>query len=345
MKKEIFEDALTGIDERHLIQAAEPAVGRRRTIKKWKLLPIAAALLLAAALGISAAAPVNIGFYLKAAFGGGYTLLNKPSDDMDNEVLRACDDQLDVELTGIIGDSNSVWLYLDITVAPGIDISGQNISANFEIDAGDVKLVPSNNGRLYSPWFLGQTANEDGSTTIHYRIALHTEGDVRDHTIGLRCTGITVWNGYKVAANVRKPVSGSWDLRFPLNYKPMYVDIQTNQTVTDSGTSLDGVEIRSVLCSSHHISVHYYSESIKNTPLHRSLFPGDTFKLVLKDGRVLEGTHSKLLPIRMDSQNRLFFRTFMTQSSYGHLLFQFTYPIDPHQAASLWIGDFEIPLQ
>ncbi len=354
MKKDNFEDALTGIDERFLMQAAEPAVGRRRTIKKWKLLPIAAALLLAAALGISAAAPVNIGFYLKAAFGGGYEMLDAITAMPDNVAFRASGDEIRMELKGIVGDSQIAYVFADLTVSPDIAVPEQKFTLDLKLEPTGFPWEQTIEGYSSDYAILSRTDNEDGSVTFACQASIRSRSGIMNPKYTFTCRGIRVWEDSP--ADAVNLLSGKWSLAFELNYKDLTKSIPLDQKLNVTGVPLElthtdaepitkELHIYEARISPFSAAIYFEADHDYNNLLH-DLDHKDT-KVVLTDGTVIRHYSAA----KADDENRISSRsggggTASHGDPYrGYVMLIFSKPIDHTLIESIWIEGYEIPLQ
>ncbi|MBQ7301732.1 MAG: hypothetical protein IJW77_18040, partial [Clostridia bacterium] len=130
MKQQIFTDAVTAIDDRYITEAAEAEVIQtkhniRKVRRKWTAVPIAAALLAMAMFVVNAAAPVDLGFYLAAAFGDSYEMLDEMTSMPEPVAYRSSGDEIKLEMKGLVGDRQVVDVFVDVTVAAECGVPGE----------------------------------------------------------------------------------------------------------------------------------------------------------------------------------------------------------------------------
>jgi len=217
MKKAEFENALTEVRDEFILEAARTP---KRVNRKRLGLIIAAAMFVVLTLGANAAAPVNLGFYLAAAFGDNYSMVNEMTAIPDNVAYRSSGDEIRLELKGIVGDSQVVHVFADFTIAADVALPEDE---TFTILA---RLKPTG-----VPWEdgigsygasggpLGMTVNEDGSRTYEYRFTLRSRNQVFASNYAIQCEGIARLDK---AARMPVPIlSGRWNAAFSLNYKDL----------------------------------------------------------------------------------------------------------------------------
>ena len=117
MKLHTFADAVTAIDDRYIAEAAEAEAlqTKQRTRifhRKWTVVPIAAALLAMAMFVVNAAAPVDLGFYLAAAFGDSYEMLDEMTSMPEPVAYRSSGEEIKLEMKGLVGDRQVVNVFV-----------------------------------------------------------------------------------------------------------------------------------------------------------------------------------------------------------------------------------------
>jgi len=220
MKRENMENALTGVKDMYIQEAAQTGEGKKHTRlrKKWIVIPVAAAMMAGMMLTVNAIAPVDLGFYLKAAYGDSYAMLDEMTAMPDNVAYRSSGEEITLELKGIMGDSQTVVAFVDVTVAADVSLP--------EHYTLDMKLEPTG-----LPWEKGlssygsawgdldRRANPDGSTTFSCKMTIRSRDGVMASKYAVKCSGIRVRE--ENAETETMLLEGEWNLAFGLNYKDL----------------------------------------------------------------------------------------------------------------------------
>ena len=202
MKVHTFADAVTAIDDRYIAEAAEAETlqTKQKTRifhRKWTVVPIAAALLAMAMFVVNAAAPVDLGFYLAAAFGDSYEMLDEMTSMPEPVAYRSSGEEIKLEMKGLVGDRQVVNVFVDVTVAAECGIPVEKYRP--VMDLSDTGLPWETNLAAYgtSARVLGKTQNDDGSTTYACMLSLHAEDGVMASKYVVTCEGIAGWDTLK----------------------------------------------------------------------------------------------------------------------------------------------------
>lgn len=296
MKRENMENALTEAADMYILEAAQTEKRKKRIRlgKKWMILPAAAALITGLMIAVNAAAPVDLGFYLKAAFGDSYTMLDEMTAMPDNVAYRSSGDEITLELNGIMGDSQVAVVFVDVTVAADVELSAEH----YEID---LKLEPTGLpwekglSSYGSDWgVLARTENPDGSTTFTCRMSIKSRDGVMASKYAVKCGGIRSWE--ENAAEPAVLAEGEWNLAFHLNYEDLtqVISVDTagelvscNQTIlpeeiTEADLVRVPAQIYEVRMSPLSMGVYWQVE-----PEHKELMMGNEvigFAVTLADG-------------------------------------------------------------
>lgn len=132
MKKVNFENALTEVDSAYIAESAEPAEKKKRSII-WKVIP-AAVIAACFVLTANAVAPVDLRFYLSAAFGDGYEVIGEMVSMPAHVAYRSSGDEISLELKGIVGDGHVVKVFVDLTISADTEIpEGLGKTAEFAL--------------------------------------------------------------------------------------------------------------------------------------------------------------------------------------------------------------------
>ncbi len=227
MKQQIFTDAVTAIDDRYITEAAEAAEAEviqtkhniRKVRRKWAAVPIAAALLAMAMFVVNAAAPVDLGFYLAAAFGDSYEMLDEMTSMPEPVAYRSSGDEIKLEMKGLVGDRQVVDVFVDVTVAAECGVPGEKYRP--VMDLSDTGFPWETNLAAYgtSARVLGKTQNDDGSTTYACMLSLHSEDGVMASKYVVTCEGIAGWD--TDYTDYHTMVEGKWTMAFSLNYNDL----------------------------------------------------------------------------------------------------------------------------
>ena len=224
MKKELLETALSEIRTEYLEEAMEPMPtdkNQSRAGKKRRLLWLPAAvigLLLCVTFSAAAWSPVDLQTYLGAVFRDGYELLDDMVSMPEYVSYHASGDEIKLELRGILGDSQAVMIFFDLTAAPEVELPEAYVRYTVDIDAAWY-LLPSYRGSLgwYGAEVLERTENEDGSVTQKMCVMFTSEALPLGKPLVLTLRGLDVLDPQTHQAE--KLVSGKWQITFPLDYK------------------------------------------------------------------------------------------------------------------------------
>ena len=218
MKQNELIDAMTEIDDRYLTEAAE-ASQKKRTKRKWAVIPIAAAILSVAMIAVNAAAPVDLGFYLAAVFGDGYEMLDEMTSMPDNVAYRSSGDEIKLEMKGLVGDRQVVNVFVDVTVSAECGVPAEGYRPI--MDLSDTGFPWETHLAAYgtSARVLSTALNEDGSTTYACMLSLHSDDGVMASKYNVNCSGIAGWDSE--SGDYETFVEGKWNMAFSLNYKDL----------------------------------------------------------------------------------------------------------------------------
>lgn len=377
MKKENFENALTEVNSTYIAEAAEPAEKKKRGVA-WKVLP-AAVIAACFVLTVNAAVPVNLGFYLSAAFGDGYEVIGEMVSMPNHVAYRSSGDEMSLELKGIVGDGHVVKVFVDLTVSADTEIP-EGLGKTAEFALFDLKLSPTG-----MPWekqpgsygtstgCLAVTENDDGSTTFSNVLTMRS----RDELIGgkyiISCTKMSYWD-----ADVREEknvLEGKWNLGFSLDY----LDISEKIPVEVSGNILTAeerlendelvcdyaeapVEIYEVNLSPLSISVFWkaeneYQEVFEGRDIDVNITMTDGSEIIWKDyweseetgkfrltddGRWYTVDNSEPDPIYITGKNSGGGCAGHGEPYMGHIILTFDAPLDTENVMSVTIGGVEV---
>ena len=222
MKLKNLTDAVTAIDDGYITEAVGAEQTKHNTHKshrKWAIVPIAAALLAMAMLAVNAAAPVDLGFYLAAAFGDSYEMLDEMTSMPEPVAYRSSGEEIKLEMKGLVGDRQVVDVFVDVTVAAECGVPGEKYRPI--MDLSDTGLPWETNLAAYgtSARVLGKTQNDDGSTTYACMLSLHAEDGVMASKYVVTCEGIAGWD--TDYTDYHTMVEGKWTMAFALNYNDL----------------------------------------------------------------------------------------------------------------------------
>lgn len=245
MKLQQLSDAVTGIDDRFITEAAEAAENHQKTRirrRRWTVVPIAAALLAVAVLCVNAAAPVDLGFYLAAAFGDSYEMLDEMTSMPDNVAYRSSGDEIRLEMKGLVGDRQVVDVFVDVTVAAECGIPGERYRPI--MDLSDTGFPWETNLAAYgtAARVLSRTQNEDGSTTYACMLSLHSENGVMASKYAVTCEGIAGWDAENT--DYHTMVEGKWTMAFSLNYNDLTEVLTPDVTGVMTGVHWEALDDR-----------------------------------------------------------------------------------------------------
>ena len=218
MKKTNLENAITEVGDMY-IQEAAGQEKKHRVRRKW--IALSAALLLFAAMlvTVNAAAPVDLSFYLKAAFGDGYTMLDEMTAMPDNVAERSSGEEIDLELKGIMGDSQTAVVFVDLTVGADTVLPENCYSLDLDLEPTGLPWEKGLSGYGSSWGELARTVNPDGSTTFSCKMSIQSRDGVMASKYAVKCGGIRVWE--EDAAAETMLLEGEWTLAFSLNYEDL----------------------------------------------------------------------------------------------------------------------------
>lgn len=344
MKKELMETALSGIKTEYLEEAMEPMPTGKKQSKagrERRLLWLPAAvigLLLCVTFSAAAWSPVDLQTYLGAVFRGGYELLDDMVSMPEYVSYHASGDEIRLELRGILGDSQAVMIFFDLTAAPEVGLPEAYVRYTVDIGAAWY-LLPSYRGSL--GWngaeVLERTENEDGSVTQKMCVMLTSEALPLGKPLVLTLRGLDVLDPQTHQAETL--VSGEWQITFPLDYKDttkvIPVDAEMcSQTAPNAPSETLPLHISEVRLSPLSVMIKGDTDAeIGGTEF-------DRFERKMEDGVLLVG----------DTENRV---RGMHSSSYIDTdsgrrnvtwIYRFTSQIDPEAVTALCFGDAELPL-
>ena len=372
MKQTEFIGAMTEIDDRYLIGAAEWTETRtRHAKKKWAMLPIAAALLAMVMLVVNAAAPVDLGFYLQAAFGDSYEMLDEMTSMPAPIAYRSSGDEIKLEMKGLVGDYQVVNVYLDVTVSAECGIIGEYYRPI--LDISDTGFPWESHLASYgsSARVLSRTQNEDGSTTFACMVSLHSEDGVMASKYHVKCTGIGGWDD----SDYHTLAEGEWNMAFTLNYHDL-TEVRTPDVTgmicgshwnTDNGgTAAAEIAVDEVKISPLSVGI-YYSADAQYKDFFTDYVIEDVY-LTMTDGTVITrrdyvvGADGML--VRLDETNHtweeiaedaladIYINRTGSGSSYhpnepcsGYLIMTFSTPLAVDEIVSITVGGLKIPMK
>ena len=115
--------AIGGIGENIIDEAKAVRQVRRRP---RVLMAVAAVLgLLTVLFMTSVAATYDIGFYVSQTFGGDIEMLNEMYAVTDNVRVRGNNDDVKFDVVGIVGDRNTAYVWIDVTLSEAVDLEGK----------------------------------------------------------------------------------------------------------------------------------------------------------------------------------------------------------------------------
>lgn len=382
MKKENFENALTDVKEEYIHEAAE----KKRASKKklvWRIIPAAAVLAACLILTVNALAPVDMGFYLQAAFGDGYEMLDEMTSMPDNVAYKSSGDEIELELKGIVGDGQVVKVFVDLTLSADVEVP-DGLGKPAEAALFDLKLSPTG-----LPWekhigshsattdLISKTENDDGSMTHSYVLTLKSADGVLGGKYVVSCTKMTYWDPEAQAEMTL--MEGEWNLAFSLNYKDLSekIPLGVNGTMRTALESLEGeelvyeyfeapVEVYEVSMSPLSLSVFWKAENE-----YRDVFLGnepDGISITMTDGSGIirrdyyedeeigkfrlngDGTRdiiddSEIAPIYITGSSSGGSVDGHGEPYMGHMIVTFDAPLDTENVKSVTIGGIEIMLR
>ena len=385
MKQQLFTDAVTAIDDRYITEAADAEVIQtkhniRKVRRKWAAVPIAAALLAMAMFVVNAAAPVDLGFYLAAAFGDSYEMLDEMTSMPEPVAYRSSGDEIKLEMKGLVGDRQVVDVFVDVTVAAECGVPGEKYRPIMELS--DTGFPWETNLAAYgtSARVLGKTQNDDGSTTYACMLSLHSEDGVMASKYVVTCEGIAGWD--TDYTDYHTMVEGKWTMAFSLNYNDLtevlYPEVEgvmrgtywgavsAERTVEDMDTI--EVTVDEVRFSPLSIGV-YFSADLQYKDFFSDYMIEDIY-LTKEDGTVITRRDyivgpDKLL-IRLNEEDQTW--TEITEDGiadshielagggggynrregemyHGHHIFTFSAPLPVDEIVSVTVGGLTIPLK
>ena len=218
MKKTNLENAITEVGDMY-IQEAAGQEKKHRVRRKWIALPAALLLFAAMLVTVNAAAPVDLSFYLKAAFGDGYTMLDEMTAMPDNVAERSSGEEIDLELKGIMGDSQTAVVFVDLTVGADTVLPEDSYSLDLKLEPTGLPWEKGLSSYGSSWGVLARTVNPDGSTTFSCKMSIQSRDGVMASKYAVKCGGIRVWE--EDAAAETMLLEGEWTLAFSLNYEDL----------------------------------------------------------------------------------------------------------------------------
>ena len=383
MKMNEFTDAVTAIDDAYLAEAA--ALGQEKTQvhktrRRWAVVPIAAALLAMAMLAVNAAAPVDIGFYLEAAFGDSYEMLDEMTSMPDPVAYRSSGDEIRLEMKGLVGDRQVVDVFVDVTVSAECGVPGENDRPIMDIS--DTGFPWEMNLAAYgtSARVLSKTRNDDGSTTYACMLSLHSEDGVMASKYNVSCSGIAGWDTESGAYETL--VEGKWNMAFALNYNDL-TEIRTPDITGEmygthpSAFSLDRTaeDMASAVITVDEVKISplsvgiYFSADLQYKDFFSDYIVEDIY-LTMADGTVITrrdyivGDDGMLVRLNEEDQTweeitaEALDDIYVTLAGggggynhreselyHGHQIFTFSAPIPVDEIVSVTVGGMEIPMK
>ena len=380
MKQREFTAAMTDIDDRYLTEAAEAIPTRTKSKRRWAVIPIAAALLSAAMIAVNAAAPVDLGFYLKAVFGDGYAMLDEMTSMPDNVAYRSSGDEITLEMKGLVGDRQVVDVFVDVTVSAECGVPEDGFRPI--MDLSDTGFPWETHLAAYgtSARVLSTTQNDDGSTTYACMLSLHSEDGVMASKYAVTCEGIAGWNAE--TGDYETLVEGKWNMAFALNYNDL-TELRTPAVTGEMhGThwsvfSLDRTagDIASAVVTVEEVKISpisvgiYFSAELQYKDFFSDYMIEDIY-LTMEDGTVITrrdyivGLDGML--IRLNEADQTWeeitadtpadcyvaldgsgggYNLREDEMYHGHHIFTFSAPLDVDEIVSVTVGGLEIPLK
>lgn len=218
MTKTNLENAMTEVGDMY-IQEAAGQEKKHHVRRKWIVLPAALLLFAAMLVTVNAAAPVNLSFYLKAAFGDGYTMLDEMTAMPDNVAERSSGAEIDLELKGIMGDSQTAVVFVDLTVGADTVLPEDSYSLDLKLEPTGLPWEKGLSSYGSSWGELARTVNPDGSTTFSCKMSIQSRDGVMASKYAVKCGGIRVWEENAAAETMF--LEGEWTLAFSLNYEDL----------------------------------------------------------------------------------------------------------------------------
>lgn len=343
MKREIFEDALTEIREDYILEAAMA----KKPVRKRVGILLMAAILFALTLAVNAAAPVGLDFYLRAVFGDGYTMLDEMTAMPEHVAYRASGDELRLELNGIVGDSQVVYVFADITVA------AEHVPPEGSIYSIAARIEPMgfawnrDGSHSASSFGMEPILHEDGSATYPTVFKLTSGGGVLRGKYVISCTGVRIWDMEK---KEHIPIcEGRWNLAFTLNYP----DLTVREAVSAEGViALESFENPDETVELPPVQVYEICRSPVSVGIYFTTTPD--FNEKLGTGLTKEAT------LRFDDGTALYWKDRSAENfvsgadiscsseggdAKGCILLTFDEPIDADTLASITVGGLTIPLK
>ena len=383
MKMKEFTDAVTAIDDAFIAEAADIGQTVSRIYKKrrsWAVVPIAAALLAMAVLCVNAAAPVDLGFYLAAAFGDSYEMLDEMTSMPEPVAYRSSGDEIKLEMKGLVGDRQVVDVFVDVTVSAECGVPGESYCPI--MDLSDTGFPWETNLAAYgtSARVLSKTQNDDGSTTYACMLSLHSEDGVMASKYAVTCEGIAGWD--TESSDYQTLIDGKWTMAFSLNYKDL-TEIRTPAVTGEmqgthwSAFSLDRTaeDMASVVLTVDEVRISplsvgmYFSADMQYKDFFSDYMIEDIY-LTMADGTVITRRdyivgHDGLL-IRLNEDDHTWeeitedelddiyvelagggggYNRREDEHYHGHHIFTFSAPIPVEEIVSVTIGGLEIPMR
>ena len=380
MKQREFTAAMTDIDDCYLTEAAEAMPTRTKSKRRWAVIPIAAALLSAAMIAVNAAAPVDLGFYLKAVFGDGYAMLDEMTSMPDNVAYRSSGDEITLEMKGLVGDRQVVDVFVDVTVSAECGVPEEGYLPI--MDLSDTGFPWETHLAAYgtSARVLSTTQNDDGSTTYACMLSLHSEDGVMASKYAVTCEGIAGWNAD--FSTWETMVDGKWTMAFSLNYEDLtevktpsvtgemqgtyWSAVSSDRTADDIASAV--VTVDEVRVSPLSVGV-YFSADLQYKDFFSDYMVEDIY-LTMADGTVITrrdyivGSDGMLIRLNEDDQTWEEITADTPADCYvaldgsgggynlredemyhGHQIFTFSAPLDVDEIVSVTVGGLEIPMK
>lgn len=380
MKQREFTAAMTDIDDCYLTEATEAMPTRTKSKRRWAVIPIAAALLSAAMIAVNAAAPVDLGFYLKAVFGDGYAMLDEMTSMPDNVAYRSSGDEITLEMKGLVGDRQVVDVFVDVTVSAECGVPEEGYLPI--MDLSDTGFPWETHLAAYgtSARVLSTTQNDDGSTTYACMLSLHSEDGVMASKYAVTCEGIAGWNAD--FSTWETMVDGKWTMAFSLNYEDLtevktpsvtgemqgtyWSAFSSDRTADDIASAV--VTVDEVRISPLSVGV-YFSADLQYKDFFSDYMVEDIY-LTMADGTVITrrdyivGSDGMLIRLNEADQTWEEVKEYETlgcdielagggggynlredEMYHGHQIFTFSAPLDVDEIVSVTVGGLEIPMK
>lgn len=280
------------------------------------LIAVAAVLgLLTVLFMTSVAATYDIGFYVSQTFGGDIEMLNEMYAVTDNVRVRGNNDDVKFDVVGIVGDRNTAYVWIDVTLSETIDLEGKYLMFGKNIRAEKRGFIFGHDTFGGSSGTVSQRS--DNVYSIFCCFNSHSNS-----LVGQKVR-ITVTDIFAISEGIithpdyhEKIAEGTWVIDLSLNYRdvtvayspdikgqkmtvPVDEDIVNLELVPISEVVLEGCEVE---LSPIGIEVKVYTEIPK--PYNTISHP-DRFTLVFADGEEREfrisrgGSH--ISPNELDS--------------------------------------------